>query len=1290
MKGHAQYGWLAIAVVMVSGALGARMEAFASEPPLTAATRAAREGRYVLAERLYRTAAAGHAPRERLAALRGLETLYLQESQFARALPLSRDAYVNARDGAATGHEVANAALRLAQAYVGLNRHDDARYVLNEATDIADRIGRFDPVVRAKLFAMRAQLAAEGSADHAQFWQEVQQSAEEGLSLVDARILSASYRHAFEDFLIRSWVATDDHQQAISVLQQRFQSAERDNSLALAVTTLDAIARLQWDAGQRTEALATYESALKRFPPQEPSLLQADIAMKYANALDLVEQTDAARSQRVLAANALETLLNKETVPATQERLWLTLLTLDEQLGEVERAAEICESLLAHFAEHRHADHPLVTETLERGAVVDASRGKFEAAEAALQTVLATRRSRSPRDPLPEATTLERLGTVSQALGHFDEAERLAREALALRRETLAEGELVFVNNYRLLGRVAAARGRYDAALAWYEQALETCRLARTSTETRGSAIDRLEGPTLLDISAIYHWQGQIDPALKHCRQALEVHKRTAGTESFSTVGYHTALANLLRLAGRRDEALNEARHALELCRQRDQLDHPSAANVYYHLGLLSLASEEFTLAEECWQKALAIWLNQGQERLAARAQNQLGLLAFRQQRLEDAAERFTHALRLQENDHVHPQERYTTLCNLGGTLRRLGQVEQARTLLERAVELTEAPRSGVVGAEQERAEFFARFGLAFDMLVDWQVADGDIEAAFRTAEQSRNRTFLDQLQIAGIDLRATLEPQHAGLVSREQELNRQLAAIRSQLRTRVASGPREQAALETQLESLERDYANVWTQIRSASPYYRHLLTREQKLLTLAELRQNILRPDELMLQYYLGQQQSYLLIIPPAGRGQVEVLPLVAESGFVSAEGLAQLQIEEDIRGSAGLVASPKAMETAGEPIASVDHVLPVFAARPLNRSLAAWAVGEQLRRVQSGWTGEDRGSAGLVTAPKDETASASQTPPPGSSEDALAQTLLPDRVRSRVEQLQPRRLIIVPDGPLHLLPFESMRTARGLEPRFVLDDFPAISYVASANILAVLRARDSRPLTSKAAVLTAGDPQYGSTQVATIRGVYEQFSGTLHALPGSERECRRVAAAFSQADVNMLLGRDASEPAVAAAMPGRQIVHLAAHGFVDQRHGNLFGAIALSTPEGEDPSDGLLTLAEIHALPLQDCELAVLSACQTHLGTGRPLESEVTLAQAFLAAGSRRVVASHWNVADRSTADLIGRFLENVAKQVDAGEAIAYDVALHEARQSVRANPLWAAPYHWAPFVLVGPGQ
>ena len=100
---------------------------------------------------------------------------------------------------------------------------------------------------------------------------------------------------------------------------------------------------------------------------------------------------------------------------------------------------------------------------------------------------------------------------------------------------------------------------------------------------------------------------------------------------------------------------------------------------------------------------------------------------------------------------------------------------------------------------------------------------------------------------------------------------------------------------------------------------------------------------------------------------------------------------------------------------------------------------------------------------------------------------------------------------------------------------------------------------------------------------------------------------------------------------------------------------------------------------------CELTVLSACTTNVGPQRPLEAGVTLAGAFLCAGSRRVLASCWAVDDQATSEMMANYFKLV--QPGNPQGMAYPEAMKAARQAIRNTKGWESPVYWAPFVFVG---
>jgi CHAT domain-containing protein len=117
-------------------------------------------------------------------------------------------------------------------------------------------------------------------------------------------------------------------------------------------------------------------------------------------------------------------------------------------------------------------------------------------------------------------------------------------------------------------------------------------------------------------------------------------------------------------------------------------------------------------------------------------------------------------------------------------------------------------------------------------------------------------------------------------------------------------------------------------------------------------------------------------------------------------------------------------------------------------------------------------------------------------------------------------------------------------------------------------------------------------------------------------------------------------------------------------------------------DDPQeDGALEVGEISELDM-DCDLVVLSACQTGRGQLFSGEGIVGLSRAFLRAGARSVVVSLWNVSDISTSQLMKSFYQQLVRGV--GNA----AALREAKlQMIRSAKEITHPYYWAAFVTIG---
>jgi CHAT domain-containing protein len=268
---------------------------------------------------------------------------------------------------------------------------------------------------------------------------------------------------------------------------------------------------------------------------------------------------------------------------------------------------------------------------------------------------------------------------------------------------------------------------------------------------------------------------------------------------------------------------------------------------------------------------------------------------------------------------------------------------------------------------------------------------------------------------------------------------------------------------------------------------------------------------------------------------------------------------------------------------------------------------------------------------------------------------------------------RVLISPDGALHLLPFGALVSRR--EPLRFLAEWKPLPTVASASVYAEIK-KSRRAAPDPAPVLAAfGDPALSASPGGEAsRGGRD----ALRPLPYSREEVDRIAALFG-AGAQRYLGAAATKKQALAI--GRQVryVHFATHGLLDARS-PLDSALVLAPPApGETGDGGLLRAWEVRDRLRLDADLVALSACESGLGREAAAEGLIGLARAFQHAGARSVLASLWAIPDRSTARLMESFYQRVRQGAPRDRALQ-DAQLASRRQGEH-------PYHWAAFQLSG---
>lgn len=255
--------------------------------------------------------------------------------------------------------------------------------------------------------------------------------------------------------------------------------------------------------------------------------------------------------------------------------------------------------------------------------------------------------------------------------------------------------------------------------------------------------------------------------------------------------------------------------------------------------------------------------------------------------------------------------------------------------------------------------------------------------------------------------------------------------------------------------------------------------------------------------------------------------------------------------------------------------------------------------------------------------------------------------------------RRLVVLPHDQLYYLPFQCLPWQNAL----LLENFE-ISYASS------LRSWLERPAGAAAGdqvvVAALAESEVSLASHDSVRSGIESISN-LKPLPGTRREALAVAELYPRH--LLLLGDQMTSAALRKASEKARVMHLATHGILDPSFPMLSGLVA---------ADGLVTVSELLDWRL-DCELVVLSACETaagELGSGGEV---VGLTSALQDAGARSVMATLWPISDQITSSWMLAF----HRRRSAG--ISNSLAAREAALEVRKSH--PEPFYWAPFVLYG---
>jgi hypothetical protein len=310
-------------------------------------------------------------------------------------------------------------------------------------------------------------------------------------------------------------------------------------------------------------------------------------------------------------------------------------------------------------------------------------------------------------------------------------------------------------------------------------------------------------------------------------------------------------------------------------------------------------------------------------------------------------------------------------------------------------------------------------------------------------------------------------------------------------------------------------------------------------------------------MLYHQIGKEGSWLFVIPSSGQevqvASLQVADSVAAILGINAGPLSSTKLQRILLAIDSTKASFGLLKFLGT---APDHLKPVQAKSALQRLHALWRV------------------------------------------------LIPESLWSRLVACS--EVVIIPDGALHLLPFEALVVQNVVaknKVRYWLDEGPPIRYAPSATTLYNITARqpaktgagESQHVISLAyaifdveavkehfrtSQIAMKQPAKADSSSATAlaqanwrdipRRRFTEVARPLQPLDWSKAEAEKLRQAFRKATgkeiVMTLLDFEATEHNFRAGLSDKRYIHIATHGLVDERGRSSFASLALTPPATE----------------------------------------------------------------------------------------------------------------------------
>ena len=835
--------------------------------------------------------------------------------------------------------------------------------------------------------------------------------------------------------------------------------------------------------------------------------------------------------------------------------------------------------------------------------------------------------------------------------GDYYKAAFSEEEAIKRWKTVFGENNLQMAKGYNMLGLCNKNAGFYNKALDYYKKALHISEKVLDSLDWRIASINN-------NVSNVYKAKGDYDDALKYIKRAIRITLNRQPVDSSLLASKYNTIGLIYDEMNDTSEAYKYFKQALVI--RLDILDenHPDLAASYINMGKLNKMKGEFNTALDYYFKGLKIYIK--------------------------------------KNNGVHPDIAmcYFNICNI---YKEKGEYDKALVFNSKALDIW-------TGFYRENHPNFAACYLTFS---DIYKSMGNTEKAMEYLELALNANNLkgqilsnkEQLLILSALTDIYIDRYYGGskdtiYLIKALAVFKDISALADNLRksfqTKGSMLILSKSVSENYLEAVRisyllfeitknaayKDEAFFFAEKNKANVLVEAIL--ESRSQTYSGILDSLIKQENnLQLQLEKCDDRRKEEIFNKGKRDNDKIIALEKEFTLLSNSYDSLIKVFEKnyqnyflLKYSTSILSAKDVRQrlprgTAMIEYVTSDSILYIFSFTEKEFSVTkvkADSIDSYVNRLRKSLS--ELGIKNLNKQSID-------------SYCYYANSLYTLLIKPIEDKLQATGLIIIPDGKLGYIPFETLLTEinTGLNINFrelpYLMNTYSISYGNSATIqfdlLTSLKCHAKEDFLGIAPF---------SVKDTRFQSIYNNDTIRLTSLPSSKSEVESIQKMIGG---KIFEGPSASLQNFLKEAAKHKILHIATHGVVDDKH-PLESRLFFYQEDSESESE--LKIEDLFGLSFNS-DLAVLSACNTGYGKMEKGEGIMSLARGFSYAGVPGIAMSLWNVSDKSTSGLMKGFYSYLKK------GYARNEALRQAKLDYieKSDPVFASPYYWGGFVYIG---